>query len=192
MKVLGVLAGPRKGGSTDMTIDSILEGLKDSGAEVKKISLYDFDIKPCKGCGSCEKGYECPIQDEQNNVLELMDKADVVVFGSPTYWSNVTSQTKLFFDRSIPFFEQTKMGPRRTADRPGKVVLVTSCGIPYPLSHIFGVATGCIRAMKTFFGYMKVRVKTFYVTGMLDADKSRPSKRVLEKAYKLGRSIAVK
>ena len=55
MKALGILAGPRKGRTTDKLIDAVLEGIRDGGAEVEKISLYGLDIKPCMGCGACEK-----------------------------------------------------------------------------------------------------------------------------------------
>lgn len=188
MKALGILAGPRKGWTNDQLLDKVLEGLKDNGTEVEKISLYDLDIRHCTGCGSCETG-KCVIDDDHQMVLDKMGDSDIVVFASPTYWSNVTSMAKTFFDRSASFFEMTKAGPRRTADKPGKVVLITSCGIPYPLSHLLGMATGCMRAMKVFFGYMKVRITKFYATGMVDYNKSKPSGKILNRAYNLGKNL---
>jgi len=189
MKALGILAGPRKGRTTDMLVDKVLQGLKDSGAEMEKISLYDLDIKPCTSCCACAETRKCVIDDDHQSVLDRMDKADVIVFGSPTYWSNVTSVAKTFFDRSPRFFEMTKMGPKRTADKPNKVVLITSCGAPYPFSHILGIIPGCMRAMKVFFGRMKVKIKTLYAAGMEDPATSKPSEKVLEKAYQLGKNI---
>ena len=189
MKALGILAGPRKGRSTDRMIDAVLEGLKNSGAETEKISLYDYDIKPCTGCCSCEKGEDCPIDDDQKIVLDKMDKADVIVFGSPTYWSNITSVAKNLFDRAAGFFTMTNMGPKRTADKPSRVILVTSCGAPYPFSHILGVIPGSMRAMKVFFSRMKVKIKTVYAAGMLDSDKSEPSEKLLKKAHRIGKSL---
>ena len=44
MKALGILAGPRKGKATDHLLDEVLRGLKDSGAEVKKVYLYDLSL----------------------------------------------------------------------------------------------------------------------------------------------------
>lgn len=188
MKAIGILAGPRKGWTNDQLLDKVLEGLKDNGNEVEKISLYDLDIKHCTGCGSCEFG-DCVIDDDHQKVLDKMADADVVVFASPTYWSNVTSVAKVFFDRSGSFFEMTKTGPKRTVDKPSKVVLITSCGIPYPFSHLLGMATGCMRAMKVFFSYMKVKITKFYATGMIDYNKSKPSEKILQKAYMLGKSL---
>ena len=189
MKALGILAGPRKGFATDMMVDEVLKGLRENGAETEKIFLYELDIKPCTGCYQCAETGECVISDDHQSVLDKMDDTDVLVFGSPTYWSNVTSGAKKFFDRSIRFFEQTDLGPRRFKKKPAKTVLITSCGVPYPFSHIFGIATGAMRGMRSFFGYMKTKIYPLYVTGMLDAKKSRPSKKQLDRAYKLGLKI---
>ncbi|MBD3425803.1 MAG: hypothetical protein GF409_01070 [Candidatus Omnitrophica bacterium] len=188
MKALGILAGPRKGWASDQMLDKVLEGLKDNGADVEKIHLYDLDIRHCTGCGSCTPD-KCVIEDDHQMVLDKVASSEVVVFASPTYWSNVTSMAKAFIDRGGSLFEMTSTGPRRTADKPARVVLITSCGMPFPLSHLLGTATGCIRAMKVFFGRMNVKIKTLYATGMLDYLKSKPSRRQLEKAYRMGKCL---
>jgi multimeric flavodoxin WrbA len=190
MKALGILAGPRKGKATDMMIDAVLKGLSEKGAEIEKISLYDYNIKPCTGCCACAKGHSCVINDDQRIVLEKMGNADVVVFGSPAYWSNVTSEAKKLMDRSANFFEMTPTGPKWTKDKPSKVVLVTSCGAPYPFSDLMGIVPGIMRVMKVYFGRMNAKVYTISATGMTDVHKSLPSKSQLAKAYDLGKKIA--
>jgi multimeric flavodoxin WrbA len=189
MKVLGILAGPRKGRATDRMIDAVLDGMKANGAEVEKISLYDYDIKPCRGCCVCEKERKCVIEDDESLILEKMGRADVVVFGSPAYWSNVTSEAKKFMDRAGGFFTMTVTGPRRTESRPGKVVLVAACGAPWPFTHLMGIIPGVMTAMKTFFGRMKAKIYTIYAGGMMDPNKSNPSLRQIKKAFNLGKSI---
>ena len=189
MNALGILAGPRKGKSTDKMIDSVLSGLNDNGHTTEKISLYDYDIKPCTGCCSCEKTRKCVIKDDISVVMDKMNKADVIVFGSPTYWNNVTSEAKKLFDRSAEFFEMTAMGPKRKEENPSHVVLVTTCGAPFPLSHMMGIIPGIFRAMKVYFKRTRAKLHTIYVPGMLDAEKSSPSEKVLQKAYRLGRNL---
>ncbi len=188
MKALGILAGPRKGQVSDNIVDAVLRGLKDRGVEIEKIYLYDLDIKPCRGCMHCWKGNKCVINDDYPQVLDKMDKADVVVFSSPVYFCNVTSLAKVFVDRSVPFFTMTKMGPKRFKDKPSRVILVANCSAPFPLSHILGVIPGCIGPMKKFFSLMKVKIKTLAATGMENFD-SKKCERLLKKAYRLGRNI---
>lgn len=190
MKALGILAGPRKGFATDMMMDEVLRGLDEKGVEIEKVSLYDLNIKPCTGCCQCEKTKTCFIEDDHQILLDKMDSSDVVVFATPTYWSNVTSEAKKFFDRSIRFFEVTTLGPRRFKKTPGKIVLITACGVPYPFSHLMGIATGAMRGMKSFFKYMKkTKLIPLYAPGMLDPQTSKPTKRQLSKAYKLGKKL---
>jgi putative NADPH-quinone reductase len=118
-----------------------------------------------------------------------MAVSDIVVLGSPVYWCNVTSVGKKFMDRMLPFFRMGKMGPVRKEEKPSKVVLVTTCGVPFPISHIFGVVPGCLKAMKWPFGRMQAKVSTIYCAGMVDTGKSRPSARTLAKARKLGKKL---
>jgi len=187
MEALGILAGPRKGRATDMLIDSVLKGLEDRGYKVEKIYLYDQDIKPCRACGKCEKTQRCVIEDAQADILKKMARADTVVFGSPVYWSNVSSVGKTFIDRMLPFFKMGKMGPVRAEDRPGKIILIATCGVPFPFSHIMGIIPGCLRAMARPFSSMRAKIKRFYCAGMIDPGSSLPAEKVLKKAYYLGK-----
>lgn len=189
MKCLGILAGPRKGRATDKMIDAVLDGLKAQGGEVEKISLYDYNIKPCTGCCACHDNKPCVIKDDHHIILEKMDNADVVVFGSPAYWSNITSEAKKFMDRSSSFFEMKSMGPKRTKRTPAKVVLVTACGAPFPFSHLMGIVPGAIGAMKIFFGRMNAKVYSIYAAGMMDPKTSLPSGALLKRAHELGKRI---
>lgn len=191
MKAVGIVGGPRKGQVTDSLVDATLEGLKDRGIETEKLYLYDLDIRPCKGCLACEKSEGCVIEDDHSMVLDEMDKVDIVVFASPTYFSNVTSVAKAFIDRGYSFFEQTRFGPKRYTEKPSKVILITSCGAPFPFSHIMGVVPGSMKAMKAFFKCMNVKIKTLAATGMMeDFDKnSKKCRKLLDKAYSLGEKI---
>ncbi len=189
MKCLGILAGPRKGHATDKLIDAVLDGIKAAGNEVEKISLYDYDIKPCSGCCACHESKKCVIDDDHHLILEKMDNADIIVFGSPSYWSNVTSEAKKFMDRSSSFFEMKAMGPKRTKKTPSKIVIATTCGVPWPLSHIMGIVPGAMGAMRVFFGRMSAKVYEIYGAGMMDPARSIPSARILKKAFILGKSL---
>lgn len=190
MKALGILAGPRKGYATDLALDAVLAGLRERGVETEKVDLYALTIQPCRGCSQCAKTRRCFIQDDHPALLDKMEQADIVVFGTPAYWSNVSSEAKKFFDRSISFFEETKIGPRRKLPHPSKVVLLTACGAPFPFSHLMGIIPGVMRAMKVFFGRTRARLYPLAITGMMDPATSKPSPRQLERARRLGAGLA--
>ncbi|MDD4940119.1 MAG: flavodoxin family protein [Candidatus Omnitrophica bacterium] len=188
MRALGILAGPRKGQVTDHLLDEVLRGLKDKGAEVKKVYLYDLKIDPCLVCNACRDTQECVINDDFKAVAQELINSDAVVFASPVYVGNVTSVAKAFFDRGVSLFKMTNFGPKWTHDKPRKVVLVTSCFAPFPFSHILGIVPGCVNAMKNFFGMMRARIMTVVATGAWDFDAKR-CKGALAKAYREGLNI---
>ncbi len=188
MKALAIVAGPRKQQVTDSLTDEVIKGLKERNIYTEKVYLYDLDIKPCLGCYKCKKNKICFIEDDHSEILNKMADSDIIVFASPTYISNVTSEAKKFFDRSLSFFQKTKFGPRRYADKPSRVILITACGAPFPFSHLMGISTGTVRAMKSFFKYMPVKIKTVTATGTKDFNKGS-CKNPLAKAYKLGLTV---
>ncbi len=190
MNALGILAGPRKGHATDVALDAVLKGLSDGGADVEKVDLYALTIQPCRGCYACAKTRRCVIQDDHPALLDKVGRADVLVFATPTYWSNVSSEAKKFFDRSLALFEDTTFGPRRRDPRPSRIVLLTSCGAPFPFSHLMGIVPGAMRAMKAIFRCTRARLYPLAITGMMDPAASRPSPRHLGRAYALGKRLA--
>ncbi|MDD5440157.1 MAG: hypothetical protein PHS37_08230, partial [Candidatus Omnitrophica bacterium] len=73
-------------------------------------------------------------------------------------------------------------------EKPRKVILITSCGAPFPFSYLLGISTGSVRAMKAFFSYMRVKIKTLVASGAIDFD-IKVHDRLLKKAYDLGKNI---
>jgi hypothetical protein len=55
MRVLGISGSPRRGGNTDILINTALEVLAAEGIETKFLSLADRPVKPCVACGGCFK-----------------------------------------------------------------------------------------------------------------------------------------
>lgn len=101
-KVLGLLAGPRKGGNTDGIMDALLEGARESGADVEKLCFTDISIGPCVGCMACEaKELEtyCAVKDDMTDIYRKFLEYDAFVIGFPVYTARECSQAAIFFDR---------------------------------------------------------------------------------------------
>lgn len=188
MKAIGIVTGPRKAQVTDNLTDSALKGLSERGFDTDKVYFADLTIKPCMGCCACQKQGRCVIDDDFNALADKVKASDVIVFSSPTYFSNVTSCAKRFFDRGYSMFREGALGPVYQLRKPAKAILITSCGAPFPFSYLFGISTGSVRAMKIFFRYMKVKMKFLVASGAADFDAKKHS-RLLKKAYDLGRTI---
>ena len=94
MFVLGIVGSPRKNGRTNELIDAALKGAESKGAEVKKIYLVDFDIKPYTGTeGSQDAFLYCP-----EELSRICSETDAIVLGAPVYWGDINGLTKDFMD----------------------------------------------------------------------------------------------
>jgi len=102
MKVLAIVGSARKGGNTFSLTKVVLDELEKEGIETELIELAGKIIKPCMACAKCfqNKDKKCVIKtDELNELVAKMDEADAVIIGSPTYFSNVSSNIKALIDR---------------------------------------------------------------------------------------------
>jgi len=103
MKVVAFNGSPRKDGNTYLLIKQVLDTLEKEGIETELIQLGGKDIKGCMACYKCfkDKNNRCTNdKDKVNKYIEKMIKADGIIIGSPTYFSNVTSEVKALIDRA--------------------------------------------------------------------------------------------
>lgn len=99
MEILGIVGSYRKNGNTDILVKKVLEGAENCGIKTNLIFLPEYNIKDCIGCEGCKKTYKCVIKDDMQKIYQLIEKADALVIGSPTYFYNVTGIMKNFLNR---------------------------------------------------------------------------------------------
>ncbi|MDF1538478.1 MAG: flavodoxin family protein [Candidatus Thorarchaeota archaeon] len=98
-RILGIVGSPRKGSNTHILVERVLDGAKSMGAEPKKVTLGELDIRPCRACDACSKTGKCVQKDDFHDLLEDMENSNIWVLGSPVYWWGPTAQFKSFLDR---------------------------------------------------------------------------------------------
>ncbi len=100
MKILGINASPRGDKSqTRRLVAGVLEGARQTGADVTFIDLCSLDITYCSACGTCYAKGECVYDDDYPMLLGKMADADGIVLGSPNYINAVSAQMKTMLDR---------------------------------------------------------------------------------------------
>lgn len=103
MYALAINGSPRKGGNTENLLNSVLKPLEDSGWSTELVQLGGKQIRGCIACMKCKDsgGNQCAIKNDVfNEIYEKMLKADAIILGSSTYFSNVTAEMKALIDRS--------------------------------------------------------------------------------------------
>lgn len=105
-KVIVISTSLRRGSNSDMLADQFIEGAKAAGNDVEKISLVDKNIQFCKGCLGCQKLGRCVINDDVNDIMDKVLKAEVVVWATPIYYYEMSGQMKTLIDRMNAMYEQ--------------------------------------------------------------------------------------
>lgn len=99
MKILAISGSPRTKGNTAFLLEQALGEIKKYGIETELVHLSKLSIKDCTGCEGCRDSYSCVIKDDMQQLYPLLEKADAVILGSPTYFYDVTAHMKAFLDR---------------------------------------------------------------------------------------------
>ncbi|WP_167496457.1 flavodoxin family protein [Desulfopila sp. IMCC35006] len=99
MKMLVVLGSPRKNGNSETLARKVAEAVEKSGGAVEYIRLNDLNMRPCQGCGGCEKSGNCVLNDDLTPIFQQVDDADRLVLVSPVYFYGLSAQCKIFGDR---------------------------------------------------------------------------------------------
>ena len=169
MKALFINGGPRKNWTTVKMMEQTMKGAADAGAEIELIHLYDYNFKGCISCFACKLKNSkcngvCAIRDELRPVLEKAHDADILVMGSPVYFSYPTGVLRSFMERLM--FPINSYNPK--IDENGKMkssllgklvptAMIYTMGVPgeemaaaghYP--EIFGQNA---RFLESLFGY---------------------------------------
>ncbi len=103
MKVIAFNGSPRGDGNTAILIKYIFDELKKEGIETELFQLGGKKIQGCIACLKCfqNKDQRCSVKhDIVNECIEKMLKADGIILGSPTYFTDVSTEMKALIDRA--------------------------------------------------------------------------------------------
>jgi hypothetical protein len=98
-RVLGLSTSPRKGGNTDLMLDSALEGAREAGAAVEKIHTPGLQINPCRACNACFETGRCVQQDDMRELYPKLLFYEGVILAAPIFSRGLAAQAKIVIDR---------------------------------------------------------------------------------------------
>ncbi len=145
MKVVAFNGSPRANGNTAQSIRIVFEELQKEGIETEFVQLGGRKVFGCLACGKCweTKNNRCIRQDdEMNTFIQKMQEADGIIIGSPTYFSNVSTEVKALIDRA-GFVSKANGGDLLRGKVGASVISVRRAGSTFVYSAInffFGIA----------------------------------------------------
>ncbi|MDF7826351.1 flavodoxin family protein [Pontiellaceae bacterium B12227] len=103
MKVVAINGSPRKESNTQLLLERVCRRLEKHGIETEIVKIGGKPLRGCMACGKCFENQDnlCIIKnDVMNDVIAKMIDADGIILGSPTYFSDVSTEMKALIDRA--------------------------------------------------------------------------------------------
>jgi len=103
MKVVAFNGSARKDGNTALLVGHVFEELEKEGIETELVQLAGRKIHGCIVCHKCFKNRDrrCAVDNDfANECITKMAEADGIILASPTYFANVSTETKALIDRA--------------------------------------------------------------------------------------------
>lgn len=103
MKAVAINGSPRRNGNTRQMLEAVLAPLTEAGWETDLIQVGGSDIHGCRACRRCfeRQDRRCSYDDDDfNATYEKLLAADAIVIGSPTYFADISPETKALIDRA--------------------------------------------------------------------------------------------
>ena len=212
MKVLAINGSPRRSKNTALLLEKVVQGATSAGAWAELVHLRDLKYSGCISCFHCKnphgKSYgRCVVKDDLSLILDKAHKADVLVLGSPFYFSVETSlmracMERLWFQYYLYTSKKPPLSPRKKATALVYTMNVREEDIPvYGKDKVIGVAKGVMERLfapcelflctdtKQFDDYSKYEVDLFDVPAKLKRHEEVFPKD-LERAFALGETLA--
>jgi multimeric flavodoxin WrbA len=150
IKALGLLGSARKGGNTELLLQSVSAGINSQGVEVELIRLSELKIAPCRNCGGCDENGVCVQQDDMGQIFDKLLSYDIILLASPIYFMGVSAWAKALIDRCqalwVRKYKLNKLPDKARSERKG--VFISVSGMKKP----------------TVFEGAKLTVKSFFAT----------------------------
>lgn len=188
MHILGVSGSPRRGGNSDLILDSILKG---TGVEAHILHLSDIEFSSCVGCERCRKDKICTrFEDDFTPFYEVIKESRGLVLVSPVHNYNITSWMKAFIDRLYCFYDFDDERPRGWSCRlagQGRFAALAIVAEQMEEKDL-GVTMEALRMPIKALGYLiasELQVRGKFEAGIVARDPT-----ILEQAGELGKKLA--
>jgi multimeric flavodoxin WrbA len=104
MKALMVLGSRNPEGRTARSATALLDGLMSEGSQGEAIFLTELAIERCRQCdadgyGLCRAEGRCVIEDDFGSLVDRIRAADVAIFATPVYFSDLSESMRAFLRR---------------------------------------------------------------------------------------------
>lgn len=171
--VLVISTSLRPQSQSELLADHFIAGVQEAGHDVKKITLKGKHLNFCEGAHRCFESGECIKDDDMEEIRRAMVDANILVFATPVYFSEMCGQLATLLDRTKPLL-----------------------GRPYAFRDVYLLAAsadtvesveGTLRAIENWTkAFPLSRLAGHLFAGQLSGDEAELSQPVLKQAFEMG------
>ncbi|AKG54166.1 iron-sulfur flavoprotein [Dehalogenimonas sp. WBC-2] len=121
MEVILVNGSPRPRGCTYTALEEVATALNAEGINTSIFQVGTDPISGCLACRTCATAGKCRFTDCVNDFVDLAEKADGFIFGSPVHYAAAGGAITSFMDRA--FYSDMQAGKRAFYLKPGAAVV---------------------------------------------------------------------
>jgi len=112
MKITAITSG-RKSGNSKQILRHCVESCQADNLEIAELCLSEKKIEYCDGCLTCDEAGKCHKNDDMCKAISDIEDSDALVFISPTRWSLLSGDLKVFLDRLNPLAMPQKLSGKK-------------------------------------------------------------------------------
>lgn len=200
MKVMAINSSPRTSSGqskTEMMLNSLLNGMREAGAEVELVNLREKKVRFCQGCFTCwtKTPGKCVLNDDMTNELfPKWSQSDLVIYATPLYHFTVNAHLKAFIERTLPmlepFFAEAANGSTHHPLRfkPPALVMLSVAG--FPEMHVFDQLSSWARFI--FKDSLKAEIYRTAAEFLANMRGTKLAEEVLQATEQAGRELVEK
>jgi multimeric flavodoxin WrbA len=130
MNITTILGSPRLSGNT-ATILKSFEEIASKSYDINRINIKNQMINGCLGCNACQKKMNtsnCIQSDDANKIFEGIMQSDIIIYASPVYVWDFTSQMKALLDRHYCLVKWKNIESPISLLKNKNSILLATCG----------------------------------------------------------------
>ena len=120
MHVILVNGSPHPEGCTFTALETVASALREGGVSTEIFQVGTKPLSGCIACRKCAKLGRCVFDDRVNEFVDLAERADGFVFGSPVHYAAAGGAMTCFMDRA--FYSSSGAGRPVFRLKPGAAV----------------------------------------------------------------------
>ena len=151
MRALILNGSPVRDGATAAIAAKVAERLAGRFG-VTCACIDDYRVGYCRGCRACHATAQCVLDDDVPRLMAELDRADVIVVVSPSYWADIPGQLKAFIDRCTPWCDTHEPHATIAEGKRGYVIALRTGPSMRECDRVIG-------SVEHFYGHLGIQAK---------------------------------